>query len=276
MLKNYFKTAWRNLVKNKMHSVINIAGLAVGMAVALLIGLWIYDELSFNKNFKNYERIAQVYQRGDINGQILSGNTLPYPIGEELRKKFGSNFKYVTMASYNNSHILSYNEKVLMKNGTYLEPQALEMFTVKMLKGTHRGLDDPSSIMLSETAAKAYFNDADPIGKVMKIDNKLDVKITGVYEDMPDNSSFANTDFIAPWQLMLVSEGWLQAKDPWRCNCFFSYTQIADHADMKKVSAKIRDIKLPNVDKSELKQKPQVFLFPMKRWHLYSEFQNGI
>ncbi|MBS1933626.1 MAG: ABC transporter permease, partial [Bacteroidetes bacterium] len=214
--------------------------------------------------------------RFDINGQIGAGNTVPYPIGDELRKKFGSDFKSVTMMSYNNSHILSYGEKVLMKNGTYLEPQALEMFTVKMLKGTSKGLDDPSSIMLSETASRAYFGDADPVGKLMKIDNRIDVKVTGVYEDMPDNASFAHTDFISPWQLMLVSEGWLQAKDPWRCNCFFSYAQIADHADMEKVSAKIRDIKLPNVDKSELKQKPQVFLFPMKRWHLYSEFQNGI
>ncbi len=276
MFRNYLKIAWRNLLGNKGSSVINIGGLAVGMAVAMLIGFWIHDELSFNKNFKNYSHISQVMQNTTMNGETGTGSTMPFPIGEELRKNFGSDFKYVVMSSWNESHILAFGEKKLTKSGTYFEPQALDMLSVKMLKGTKDGLKDPSSILLSGSSAIACFGNADPIGKIMKIDNKLNVKVTGVYEDMPYNSSFADVGFIAPWELFSNSEGLKNQADPWRCNCFLAYTQIADHADINKVSAKIRDIKLAKINKSELIQKPQVFLFPMSKWHLYSEFKNGV
>lgn len=276
MIKNYLKIAFRNLIKNKVSSFINISGLAIGMAVSILIGLWIYDELSFNKNFKNYDRIAQVMQNATMNGETGTGMTIPFPMGEELRKSFGSDFKYVTMASWNGSHILAFGEKKLSKNGSFFEPQAAEMFSLKMLSGTRNGLRDPSSILLSESSAKAYFGNADPIGKSMKIDNSLDVKVTGVYEDLPYNSSFADVTFIAPWELFANSQGLKNSTDPWRCNCYLGYTQVADNANMDKVSAKIKDIKLSKVDKSELTQKPQVFLHPMSKWLLYSDFKNGV
>jgi putative ABC transport system permease protein len=276
MIKNYLKIAWRNLVKNRSSSFINIGGLAVGMAVAMLIGLWIYDELSFDKNFKNYDRIAQVLQNNTMNGEIGTGINVPFPMGEELRKSFGGDFRNVTMASWNENHILALGEKRLSKNGTFFEPQALDMLSLKMLRGSKSGLNDPSSILLSQSSAKAYFGNEDPMGRVMKIDNKLDVKVTGVYEDIPYNSSFADVSFISPWELFSNDQGFKKQADAWRCNCFFTYTQIADNADMDKVSAKIRDIKLTKVDKAELKQKPEVFLYPMKKWHLYSEFKNGV
>jgi putative ABC transport system permease protein len=98
MIKNYFKIAWRNLAKNKMHSFINIAGLSIGMAVATLIGLWMYDELSFDKNFKNYDRIAQVIQNVTNNGEVQTWESVPYPLAEELRKNYGNDFKYIVMA----------------------------------------------------------------------------------------------------------------------------------------------------------------------------------
>ena len=155
MIKNYFKIAYRNLKKNKVSSFINIGGLAVGMAVAILIGLWIYDELSFNKNFANYDRIAQVMQRFTMNGETGAGTTIPFPMGEELRENFGGDFKYITMASWNENHILAFGEKRLSKSGTFFEPQALEMLSLKMLKGTKDALSDPASILLSESSAKA-------------------------------------------------------------------------------------------------------------------------
>ncbi len=259
MIKNYLKIAWRNLVKNKAHSFINIAGLSVGMAVAMLIGLWIYDELSFDKNFKNYDRITQVLQNNTMNGEIGTGNSVPWPMGDELRKSFSSDFKYVTMATYNFGHILTYGEKKITTNGTYFEPSALEMLSFKMLKGNKNGLNDPSSILLSASTAKAYFGNADPMDKVMKIDNNQVVKVTGVYEDLPDNSSFAGVNFVAPWEQFSNANGLKKQADTWRCNCYFTYAQLADNADVNEVSAKIRDIKLTKVNKIELKQKNQVF-----------------
>jgi putative ABC transport system permease protein len=276
MIKNYLKIAWRNLIKNKASSLINIGGLAVGMAVAMLIGLWIYDELSFDKNFKNYDHIAQVLQNNMMNGEIGTGNSVPWPMGDELRKSFGSDFKNVTMATYNFGHILSYGDKKLTTGGTYFEPAALEMLSFKMLKGTKNGLNDPSSILLSASTAKAYFGSKDPMDKMMKIDNSQVVKVTGVYEDLPENSSFGGVNFVAPWELFSNSNGLKKQADTWRCNCYFTYAQLADNADINKVSAKIRDIKLTKVNKIELKQKNEVFLNPMKNWHLYSDFKNGV
>jgi putative ABC transport system permease protein len=276
MIKNYFKIAWRNLRKNKISSFINIGGLAVGMAVAMLIGLWIYDETSFDKNFFHYDRIAQVIQNVSSNGAISTINSMPAPLGGELRKSYGNDLRYITMASNNGSHVLEYGEKKLSQNGTYFEPQALEIFSVKMLRGTRAGLNDPASILLSETLAKTYFGNTDPMGRIMKLDNLLEVKVRGVYEDLPDNSSFADMHFIAPWELFSNKVGLKTAKDPWRCNCFLIYSQVADHADMNTVSQKIKDVKLSKINKGELNQKPAVFLYPMSRWHLYSEFTNGV
>jgi putative ABC transport system permease protein len=276
MIKNYLKIAWRNLIKNKASSLINIGGLAVGMAVAMLIGLWIWDELSFDKNFKNYDHVTQVLQNNTMNGEIGTGTNVPWPMGDALRKSFGSDFKYVTMATYNNGHILTHDDKKLTKNGTYFEPSALEMLSIQMVKGNKNALNDPSSILLSESTAKAYFGDTDPVDKVMKIDNNQTVKVTGVYKDLPENSSFSGVDFIAPWELFSNTAGLKKQADTWRCNCFFTYAQVADNADINKVSAKIRDIKKDKVNKIELKQKNQAFLNPMKNWHLYSDFKNGV
>jgi ABC-type antimicrobial peptide transport system permease subunit len=276
MIKNYFKIAWRNLRTNKTSSFINISGLAVGMAVAMLIGLWIWDELSFDKNFANYHNIAQVRQNVINNGEVGTGMTMPHPMGDELRKSYGSNFKNISMSSWNSDHILSYGEKKLTKSGSFMEPEALDILSIKMLKGTKSALNDPSSIILSSSLAKAYFGDEDPLGKGMQIDNKFTVKVTGVYEDMPYNSSFNDVGFISPWQLYAQIRNFNQDADPWRCNCFLTYVQVADNADMEKISEKIKDAKLSKINKGELNEKPQLFLFPLSKWHLYSEFKNGV
>ncbi len=276
MIKNYFKIAFRNLFKNRASSFINIGGLAVGMAVAILIGLWIYDEVSFDKSFKNHDRIAQIMQRFTINGETGAGITIPFPMGDAIGKSFGNDFKHISMSSWNGGHVLSAGDKMLTKSGTFFEPDMLDMLSVKMLKGSSNSLNDPSSIILSASTANAYFGDADPLEKIMKIDNVLTVKVTGIYEDFPVNSSFSDVSFISPWKLFAEDQGFKNVADPWRCNCYLGYVQVADNADMNKISAKIKDIKLDKVDKSELTQHPQIFLNPMNRWHLFSEFKNGI
>ncbi|TWI98818.1 ABC-type antimicrobial peptide transport system permease subunit [Mucilaginibacter frigoritolerans] len=277
MIKNYFKIAWRNLVKNKMHSFINIIGLSVGMAVAILIGLWVYDELSFNKNFDNYSNIAQVMQHQTFNGDVETQTSLPYLIGNELKGAYGNNFKYVTMCSWTDGHILTFGEKKITKSGNYFEPQVTDMLSLKMLKGTHAALQDNHAIILSASTAKALFGDADPINKQIKIDNKFNVTVTGIYEDLPYNSDFNNLTFIATWNLYIDNNLWQEkTTNPWRNNSFQCYVQIADNANMNQVSAKIKDSKLHRVKAADAAFKPVVFLHPMSRWHLYSGFKNGI
>src|SRR3954465_1616352 len=133
MFKNYFKTAWRSLGKSKLHSFINIIGLSIGMAVAVLIGLWMYDELSFNKNFDNYNRIAQVEQNLVNNGEVQTWNNEPYPLAEELRTNYGSDFKRIVMAADWNDHILTIGDKKLKQKGGFFEKEMPDMFSMKML-----------------------------------------------------------------------------------------------------------------------------------------------
>ncbi len=277
MFKNYFKIAWRNLVKNKVYSAINIVGLAVGMAVAMLIGLWVYDELSYNKSFRNYGQLAQVMQHQTLNGETSSQTSLPYLIGEELRKNYGSDFKSVSMSGWTNDHILAFDEKRITQSGNYFEPQIIQMLSMKMLEGSASALQDSHSIILSKTTAKALFGDADPMNHHIKIDSKFDVKVSGVYEDFPYNSDFKALLFIAPWNLYIDSNVWNEkATNPWRNNSFQAWVQLTDHADFEKVSAKIKDVKLKRVKAEDATFKPVVFLQPMRNWHLYSEFKNGI
>jgi putative ABC transport system permease protein len=277
MIKNYFKIAWRSLLKNKGYSFINISGLAVGMSVAILIGLWVWDEVSFNKSFENYNRLAQVMQHQTFNGDVGTETSLPYLMGDELKKVYGDNFKYVSMASWTNNHILAFGEQKISKSGNFFEPQITEMLSMKMLSGTRAALQDIHSVILSASTAKALFGTVDPLYKIIKIDSKFDVKVTGVYEDLPYNSDFNNLTFIAPWQLYIDDNFWVEkATNPWRSNSFQAYVQLADHADLDKVSTQIKDLKLRRVSKADAEFKPEVFLHPMSKWHLYAEFKNGI
>ena len=277
MLKNYFKIAWRNLVKNKAHSFINITGLSVGMAVALLIGLWIDSELSFNKDFDNYNRVAQVMQNQTFNGEVGSQTAVPYPMGEELKKSYGSDFKYVSMASWTYDHILASGETKITKSGTFFEPAITEMLSLKMLKGSRAALNTGNSVIISAGTAKALFGDHDPLEKLVKIDNRFNVVVTGVYADLPDNSSFNRVTFIAPWKLFIDSASWPEKlSNPWRANAFQTFVQLADNADMGRVSAKIKEVKIRKCSKDDAAFKPAVFLQPMSKWHLYSEFKNGV
>ncbi len=277
MIKNYFKTAWRNLVKNKGYSLINIGGLAVGMTVAMLIGLWIYDELSFDKYHKNYDRIAQVMQNQNFNGEIGTQTANPAEMAGEIRRVYGSDFKYVLQSSWNFDHTLTYGDKMFLKPGSFWEPQVVEMLTLKMLRGATDGLKEIHSILLSKSVAEAYFGKDDPLNKILKLDNKENVKVTGVYEDLPENTSFKDLKFILPWDLYLSMNPWIKQMDnPWGSNFSQTYAQISDNADMEKVSAKIRDVKINKVQKDEKRYKPVVFLHPMSKWHLYSDFKNGV
>ncbi|MEO5600550.1 MAG: ABC transporter permease [Cyclobacteriaceae bacterium] len=278
MLRNYFKIAFRNLVKNKGYTFINITGLATGMAVALLIGLWIWDELTFNRYHKNYDRVAQVWQHNIYNGVRQSQISNPYVMAEEIRDNFGSDFKYVIQSSWNFGSILTVGDKKFNKSGMYWEPEVIDMLSINLLKGDPEiALKDPYSIILSESVATTFFGDAEPIGQVMRINNKHDVKVTGVYEDLPHSSRFRETTFIMPWSLYIIENEWIKTMDdPWDSNFTQTWAQLAENADFEQVSAKIVNVKYNKLSTdNDRKYKPEVFLHPMSKWHLYSDFKEG-
>jgi putative ABC transport system permease protein len=282
MFRNFIKVAFRNLARNKAYSFINIGGLAVGMTVAILIGLWLFSELSYNKSFPNHNRIAQVMQNQWINNETDTWNSQAYPLGIDLRREYGDDFKHVIMSSWTDNHILSYGDKNLKESGNYMEPGITDMLSLTMLKGDRSGLNDPSSILLSKSTARAIFGDADPLGKIIKIDHNynLTVKVTGVYEDLPQNSSFGDLTFISPWQLLVKDQHYdTRFNNPWGASWFQTLVQIADNADMNKVSDKIKDLKMKDLvrtNNSDARFKPVLFLHPMNNWYLHGDFKNGV
>src|SRR5687768_12695089 len=163
MKKNYFKIAWRNLSRNKGYSAINIGGLAVGMAVAMLIAFWIYDELSFNKYHENYNRIVRVMRQETWKGKTSTSPYNPLPVSGELRSSFGDNFEHVAASTFTVEHTLAYGDNKFNRLGNYMESSGPEILELEMLKGARNGLVDINSIFISETTAKILFGETDPI-----------------------------------------------------------------------------------------------------------------
>jgi putative ABC transport system permease protein len=274
MYKSYFKIGWRNLVKDKGYSFINIGGLAMGIAVAILIGLWVNDEFSFDKDHENYNTIAAVLQNNTIDGNIETWSSQSYQLGPELRDKYGSNFKRVVMSSFPVSSILTDKEKVFTVRGSFMEPDGPDLLSLKMVHGVRTGLQDPTSILLSSSVANNFFGEDNPVGKILRIDNSIDLKVAGVYQELPSNSSFRDElNFIAHLDV-LVNRGGRSLG--WFNNWLQVFVQVEDKVDIQQVSAAIKDAKLKNVSGSEAGFKPELFIFPLSRWHLHSDFQNGI
>ncbi|MGN6265976.1 MAG: ABC transporter permease [Ginsengibacter sp.] len=276
MLKSYFKIGWRNLVQNKVYSLINILGLATGMAVAMLIAFWIKDELSYNHYHKNHHRLAQVMTTFiDNDGSMETGEAVCMPIGNELRTKYGSDFKNVSMASWNFGHILAVGEKKISEQGMWVEANFPKMFSLNMLQGNINALSDPSSILLSETLAKTLFGNDNALNKMIKLDNKESYKVAGVFEDLPRNTSLYDAKYFLSWKKYVTTQEWLKnAATQWNNHSFQAYVQVADNVDMDKETEKIKNVVMAHKTAAR-EGKEQAVLFPMDRWRLYSDFTNG-
>ncbi|QMW06659.1 ABC transporter permease [Spirosoma foliorum] len=278
MLRNYVKIAFRNLVKNKVYSFINIGGLAAGMAVAMLIGLWIYDELSFDKFNPNYNRIAKVMLQQTVDGTTSTSEAIPIPLGKALKNDYSSDFSQVVLTHGTGEQILAHDTNKFTKRGSYVEPEFLQLLPLKLQAGTPTALNDPTSILLSASVAKALFGNTDPLNQIVKVNNQLAVKVSGVYDDFPNNSEFRDVAYLLPWAQFVADQGWVkraQDEDNWTLNSFLLLVQIAPNTDFDKISAKIEHTKATHA-KDEAKFDPKVFLHPMSRWHLYSDWENGV
>jgi putative ABC transport system permease protein len=275
MLRNYLTIAWRNLVKNKVLSLINIGGLAVGMAVIMLISLWILDEVSFNKYHSNYNRIARVIQNETNNGELKTSLQVPWPLAAELRKSYSSDFKSVAMSTVPRDYILASGDKKLNEQGSFMETGGPDLFTLHMLEGRGDAIKDPASILISASTAKAFFSNEDPMNKVLKVNNIDNLKIAGVYADLPENITLTGLAFIGSWEYYATAYRLSGMREPWGPGKVNLYVQLADNADPEKLSLKIRDESLRHLKPISAKAKPALFLQPMSKWHLYNEFKDG-
>ena len=272
MLRNYLKIALRNLLRNKAYSVINIGGLAVGLAVAMLIGLWVWDELSFNKYHQNYRRVAQVMDTQTFDGKTTTSEAVALPLADKLRADYGSAFKRMALVFPPFPHILTVGDKQITQPGVWAEPDLPEMLSFAMLHGKRDVLNDPSSVLLAQSLAEALFGPADPMGKTIKLDNRTYFKVAGVFQDLPQNTTFHDTKLILPWAKVVKDLNWVnEAKGKWDTQFWRLYVELNAPVDIDQLNARIKDIAKPYRPLN----KPQIVLHPMADWHLYGEFRNG-
>jgi putative ABC transport system permease protein len=271
MLSAYFKIAWRNLLKNKAYSAIHIAGLSIGIGVALMIGLWVGDEVAFDSYHLHHARLAQAWVTQTFDGETSTDMTVAMPLGDALRTRYGADFKSIALATSAGEHILAVGEKKILNTGIWAEPDFPVMFSLKMKRGDTGALKDPSLILLGESMARALFGDKDPVGKRLRLDNKLEVQVAGVYEDIPRSSTFYGTGFVLPWVLYVSSEGLQHQQGDWNDHMCLLFVELADHVDAEEETVKVRDITQAHVTG----YKEEVLLHPMDKWHLYSRFEDG-
>ena len=277
MFTNYLKIAWRQLTKNKVYSFLNIIGLATGMAVAMIISLWMYDELSANRHFANYNSVYQVMMHQTFDGHRGSQTALPYPAGEELKTKY-PDLQAVVMCDWGGKHSLMVGQKKISRTGHFIGEDAVNMFSIKVLRGAPDPLRDPYSIVLTDKTAAALFGKENPIGQTVKLDNSTSLKITAVVEEQPKNSSLT-FDYLIPFQLQekIYSHIGQFHKTQWGNNSWQAFVQLKPGVSEAGFNARVKNMVLSHFDDEIMLKnvKPEVFIHPMSKWRLYSDFENG-
>ncbi|HXB09425.1 MAG TPA: ABC transporter permease [Puia sp.] len=274
MLKNYFRVALRSLARNRFTTTINIGGLAIGMAVAILIGLWIYDELSYDRFVPHHEKIASVLQNQHLGSGIDTWSGQAMQLAPVLRKDYAAYFKYVVLDGRSNKRLMAYGDKKMKVRGEYFEPQIIDLLSLKMIRGNKTALNEPASVILSESAARSFFGDDDPMGKTIVLDSKTPVRVTGIYPDFPATSSWPDIDYICPFALRVQLEDLTNRVD-WGNSWFGIYVQLNDNITIEQASRAIKYVKRDH-SPGDRRFNPELFLHPMDRWHLYSDFKNGV
>jgi ABC-type antimicrobial peptide transport system permease subunit len=275
MFRNYFKVSFRNLMSNKGYSIINIGGLAVGMVVAMLIGLWIYDELSYDRYHENYDQVVQIMQHQTFNGVKGTQTAIPIPLETAIREEYGSDFKYIAIGRWTDEHVLSRGDVKISKEGNFFQGDFPEILSLKMLQGTRSAFKDPSAVLLSKSTAVALFGNDDALNQNIILDSDQDVKVVGIYEDLPANTTHTDLKFIANWELVKAHSPWItHAATQWGNNSFQLFAQLAPGADLQVVSEKIKKTKYNHAE-DERPFSPEIFLQPMRNWHLHSEWKEG-
>lgn len=273
MFKNYFVITIRNLFRNGFYSFINISGLVIGLTCSILILLWVDHETSFDKFLPKSDRLYQLWVNARFDGKIQSWTSVPLPTYEAL-KTAHSDIARTVVTDWGGTHLLTVKENGITKKGYYASEEFFEMFQYPLAVGQpEQVLDDPRSIVISESTAKAMFGDVDPIGQVIKMDNENDLKVTGIMRDIPSNSS-REFDFVMPWKFREQISEWVRNNQTnWGNYSFQVYVELNSADKQAAVEASIKNMLQEH---EQVDTKPELFLYPMLRWHLFSSFDNGV
>ncbi len=244
MIKNYFKTAWRSLIKNKGYSVLNILGLATGMGVAMLIGLWVYYQFSYDKFLPDYGQVYQVKRNFYGNGDTVTG--------------------------------LMAGDKKFYLEGGMVAKEFLKIFQYDLLEGNQNSvLQNPYSIVLTQSIATALFGKEDPLNKTVRLDNKNDLKVTGILKDISANSTL-QFKYLVPFSYLENTDSFVKNAR----TAGFGWTNFMTVVKLKHgISSENIARKLTNIEKTEtdnsMSMTTNIILDPLKNWHLYEKFEKG-
>lgn len=272
MLKNHLILASRHLSRSKSTAAINIFGLATGLAITLLIGLWIADEFSFDHYHTHHTHIAQILRRQvfpNHNNAIHIGPIVSTMAGPALDKDYKDIIKNTTLLSPQAGFLLGHDEKNLSIQGCWAQYSFPEMFTFKMVAGAARSLKDPSTLLLAQSAATALFGKEDPIGKTIQLNRTTSFIVGGVYADLPFNTTFHDIRVVLPWDNN--GNAYLRDNKEWEDHSALCYVELAGTTTAAQATTRIKDI--PVTPNGHPRQ--QVLAYPLDRMHLYDEFKDG-
>ncbi|MEP6948474.1 MAG: ABC transporter permease [Ginsengibacter sp.] len=271
MLKNFFKVAFRNLLWNKVFSIINISGLAIGMASSILIFLWIQNEVSYDRFHKNGERLYEVWSNDVIDNTVRSLVNTPEIMAPVLKTEVPE-IEQVSRISEDPNSLLAVGDQTLNAKGNIVDSDFLGMFSFPLIKGNiQTALSDPYSILLTEALAKKIFgndrnNYSDAIGKIIKIDNRANYKVTGILKDLPNNTQF-NFEYLMSYESVKGN-----IDSDWTDISIRTFVLLRPNASFKAADSKIKNVV---VKYSGGRAKTTEFLYPVNKLRLYSNFENG-
>lgn len=270
MFRNYLKIGIRNLWAKKAFSFINVTGLAVGMTGAILVALWVQNEYSFDSFHANNKTLYKVWYRYAANGNMEAQDITTGPLGDALKDEFPEVEK-ASRIYWGENRLFNYKDVALKANGNQVDKDFLTMFTFPLTEGnaTH-ALEEVNSVVLTKHLATKIFGNADPLNQLVKLDGKQVYKVTGVMQDLPDNTEF-DFEYLVPMSAF--------NDNSWNDNTYYTYVQLQPGADINQVNQKIKLVvqkyvamKKHVVDKND---HVEVFLYPFSKMHLYSRFENG-
>jgi putative ABC transport system permease protein len=268
MFKSYLKVAIRNLRRSKGFSLMNILGLSIGMASALIILLWVENEWSFDRYYPHQSRLYTVWNKDKWGNELMCWGTTPKVFGTVLKQEYPE-IEKSSRVNWDQTLLFSLGEKRLNVTGTMVDSDFLAMFSVPFIRGdAATALNTPYSIVLTQKLAKKLFGNENPIGRIFKIDNKNNVTVTGVIGDLPNNTRF-DYEFLLPWSYMKVTG---QDDSYWGNNSTKNYVLLKPNTDIAVLNEKIKDLVARHTGPGETERQ---FLYPVNREHLYSNFKDG-
>lgn len=269
MIKNYLKIAWRNLIRNKSFSLLNIIGLSIGMSVSALSVIWIVYETGFDQFHEKKDRIYQVNNQDFLEGEIWTWNSTPKVMASVIKSDYPE-VESVSRYNYEDTYLFSVDEKRIKATGTLVDPDFLNMFSFPLLEGTiETVLADVNSIVITEEFAETLFGDESPVGKMVTVDNRDSFKVSGVLENLPSNTEFT-FEFLIPWAY-LTQKGWDDKH--WGNNSVATYVLLKEGTNYTDFSKKIKNLR-ERYDKKSPEM--ETLLYPFSRVSLHDEFENGI